>query len=106
MQLTYDVGAGALVDVRVGDAHLAETVQGLPLAEGDVLLNDRGFTRRAGIAAVATQHASQLGRWSQTGARLQHEDGSALNMGAWLERIEAERSIVERPAHGLGESFW
>lgn len=98
VQLTYDVGAGALVDIRVGDAHLAETAEGLPLAEGDVLLNDRGFTRRAGIAAVANQHAYQLGRWSQTGARLQHEDGTTLNMDAWLESIKAERSIAERPA--------
>ncbi len=97
MQMTYDVGAGALVDIRVGDAHLSETLQGLPLAEGDVVLNDRGFTRRTGIAAVASLQAYQLGRWLQTGARLQHEDGSTLNIDAWLESIEAECSIAERP---------
>ena len=61
VQMTYDIGDGALVDIRVGDAHLAETVQGLPLAKGDVLLNDRGFTRRAGIASVASLQAHQLG---------------------------------------------
>lgn len=61
MQITYDISAGALVDIRVGDAHLAETLRGLPLCEGDVLLNDRGFTRRAGIVAVANQRAYHLG---------------------------------------------
>ena len=61
MQITYDISAGALVDRRVGDAQLAETLLGLPLCEGDVLLNDRGFTRRAGIVAVAKQQAHQLG---------------------------------------------
>ncbi len=51
----------SIVQVRVGDAHLAETVQGLPLEKGNVLLNDRGFTRRAGIASVASLQAHQLG---------------------------------------------
>jgi len=35
VQMIYDIGAGALVDIRVGDAHLAETVQGLPLEKGE-----------------------------------------------------------------------
>jgi hypothetical protein len=86
-----------LVDIRVGDAHLAETLLGLPLSQSDVLLNDRGFTRRAGIVAVARQQAHHLGRWSQTGARLQQEDGTILCVDEWLESIEAERSIAERP---------
>jgi hypothetical protein len=97
VQITYDRSAGALVDIRVGDAHLAETLLGLPLCEGDVLLNDRGFTRRAGIVAVANQRAYQLGRWSQTGARLQKEDGTTLGVDEWLEGIEAEHCIAERP---------
>ena len=97
MQITYDISAGALVDRRVGDAQLAETLLGLPLCEGDVLLNDRGFTRRAGIVAVAKQQAHQLGRWSQTGARLQHEDGTAMCVDEWLENLETGCSIAERP---------
>ena len=97
VQITYDIGAGALVDLRVGDAHLAETLLGLPLCQGDVLLNDRGFTRRAGIVAVANQGAYQLGRWSQTGASLQKEDGTALCVDDWLDSIEAKCSIAERP---------
>jgi hypothetical protein len=97
VQITYDISAGALVDIRVGDAHLAETLLGLPLCEGDVLLNDRGFTRRAGIVAVANQRAYQLGRWSQTGARLQKEDGTTLGVDEWLEGIEAEHCLAERP---------
>jgi Transposase DDE domain len=96
VQITYDIRAGALVDIRVGDAHLAETLLGLPLGKGDVLLNDRGFTRRAGIVAVANQQAQQLGRWSQTGATLQKEDGTALCVDDWLDSIEAECSIAER----------
>lgn len=85
VQITSDVGAGALVDLRVGDAHLAETVLGLPLHKGDVVLNDRGFTRRPGIVAIATHQAYQLGRWAQNGARLQHEDGTALHMDGWKD---------------------
>lgn len=97
VQITYDVGAGALVDLRVGDAHLAETVLGLPLHEGDVVLNDRGFTRRPGIVAIAAHQAYQLGRWAQNGARLQHEDGTALQVDGWLDSIEAGCSLAECP---------
>jgi hypothetical protein len=97
VQITYDIRAGALVDIRVGDAHLAETLLELPVGKGDVLLNDRGFTRRAGIVAVANQQAQQLGRWAQTGASLQQEDGTALCMDDWLDSIESECSIAERP---------
>ena len=98
VQITYDIGAGALVDIRVGDAHLAETLLGLPLGQSDLLLNDRGFTRRAGIAAVARQQAHYLGRWSQTRARLRAvRMGPECRMDEWLESIEAERSIAERP---------
>jgi hypothetical protein len=60
VQITYDISAGALVDIRVGDAHLAETLLGLPLCEGDVLLNDRGFTRRAGIVVVNDVRSGQV----------------------------------------------
>lgn len=98
VQITYDVGAATLVDLRVGDPHQAETLVGLPLGEGDLLLNDRGFTRRTGLVAVADQNAFQLGRWSQTGVSLQQEDGTSFQMDCWLEGIERERVIVERPA--------
>jgi hypothetical protein len=84
VQLTYDVGAASLIDVRVGDPHQAESLLGLPLREGDLLLNDRGFTRRVGILAVAEQKAFQLGRWSQTAVSLQDSEGMALQVDDWL----------------------
>ena len=34
---------------------------------------------------------------SQTGARLQNEDGTALGVDEWLESLETEHSIAERP---------
>jgi len=98
VQLTYDVGAATLLDVRVGDPHQAESLLGLPLREGDCLLNDRGLTRRAGIMQIAEQKAFQLGRWSQTAVRLQQQDGAALQVDDWLVGLPAEAMIVERPA--------
>ena len=97
-QLVYEVRTGTLIDLRIGDPHQAESVLGLPLEQGDVLLGDRGFTRRNGLLALARQKVLQLGRWSQTGVRLQRGDAHPFQMDAWVACLRSDEVIVETQA--------
>ena len=98
VQLLFEVGSGTLIDVRVGDPHQPESVVGLPLQEGDLLIGDRGFTRRTGIVTLARQKVDQLGRWSQTGVRLEQADGRLFEMDGWLAALPQQEVMVETRA--------
>jgi hypothetical protein len=60
VHLGYDLLAGRLVDVRVADRHMAEAFELFEVGPGDVLVADRGYSRRRKSGLCA-------GAWSRRG---------------------------------------
>lgn len=61
------------------DAHGGETYRRIPVAPGDLLLGDRGYSNAAGAAAVRTASGDVLVRWNSFSFPLQTADGKPFN---------------------------
>lgn len=74
VQLAYDLVAGHLVHVQVGDHHQAETLVGLPGRAGDLFVGDRGYGVRRNLLPLD----GALLRFSPNHCRLEQADGTPL----------------------------
>jgi hypothetical protein len=57
VHLGYDLLAGRVVDVRVADRHTAEGFDLFTFVPGDIVIADRGYSRRRQLAAALRQGA-------------------------------------------------
>jgi hypothetical protein len=103
VQLAYDLVAGRLVDVRIGDKRQAETLVGLPGQPGDLFLADRGYGRRSNVVAIDGLQAASLLRFSPTQCRLEQEDGSDVAIDPWLEGLQETVEIAEQEGYCVHE---
>jgi Transposase DDE domain len=92
VQLAYDLVAGRLVQVQIGDRRFAETLVGLPGQPGDVFLGDRNYGKRDNLVAMDALQATTLTRFSPQHCRLEHADGTTFAVIPWLQ---AQRNDVE-----------
>lgn len=90
VQLAYDLVAGRLVHVQIGDRHQAETLVGLPGQPGDVFVEDRGYGQRDNVVAMHALQAEVVLRFSPNHCRVEQEDGTRLEVSQWLAGPEED----------------
>lgn len=73
---------------EVTDASQGETFERVPLAPGDLILGDRGYARRKGIAHVLDSGADVLVRLNQANVPLLCEDGSRFDLIEHLSSLQ------------------
>lgn len=85
VHLGYDLLAGRLVDVRVADRHTAEAFELFVVGPGDVLVADRGYSRRSQWAYALRRGADVVVRLAVQQVPLLDEQGESLDVVAWLK---------------------
>jgi hypothetical protein len=76
---------------EVTDNKGGETFTRFPIAKGDVVLGDRGYSHRRGVAYVLDAGADVVVRLSSTAFPLVHKDGSALDILVELRRLRGNK---------------
>lgn len=104
VQLVYDLSAGHLQHVMVGDCHQAETLVGVPGEAGEIFLADRKYGTRANLLSREEVQASLLSRFSPQLCRLEEEDGTKIEVMAWLQEQSEEQEMLERDAQATIDS--
>ena len=79
-----DVVQLQLVGLRLSDQHTGETLCNFTFAPGDVVLTDRGYSHRRGVAHVLVSGGQVLTRYNPHHIPLQDAQGQALDRVAWL----------------------
>lgn len=73
---------------EVTDASQGETFERVPIAPGDLMLGDRGYARRRGIAHVLDSGADVLVRLNQANVPLLSADGSRFDLIEHLSTLQ------------------
>jgi len=89
VHLGYDLLAARLVDVRVTDRHTAEAFELFVIGPGDVLVADRGYSRRRQWAYALGRGAQVVVRLAVQQVPLLDEHGQSLDVVAWLQAAAA-----------------
>lgn len=84
----YDLLAGRLVEVRVADRHTAEAFELFVFRPGDIVIADRGYSRRRQRAYVLRQDAHVVVRLEVQKVPLLDEQGQRLDVLAWLRESQ------------------
>src|SRR5437660_2783624 len=95
VHLGYDGLAARLVDVRVADRHTAEAFELFLIGPGDVLVADRGYSRRSQWAYALQRGADVVVRLAVQQVPLLDEDGGSVDVVAWLK--QAACGTLSRP---------
>ncbi|HEX4713603.1 MAG TPA: hypothetical protein VH164_01615, partial [Ktedonobacteraceae bacterium] len=95
VQLAYDLVAGRLVHVQIGDRRQAETLVGLPGQLGDLFVGDRHYGKRDNLVAVDALQAATLLRFSPQHCRLEQADGTPFAVIPWLQAKPQEEELCE-----------
>jgi Transposase DDE domain len=95
VHLGYDLLAGRLVGVRVADRHTAEAFELFLIGPGDVLVADRGYSRRSQWAYALQRGADVVVRLAVQQVPLLDEDGGSVDVVAWLK--QAACGTLSRP---------
>src|SRR5512135_3065039 len=95
VHLGDDLLAGRLVDVRVADRHTAEAFTLFVLGPGDVVVADRGYSRRSQWAYALLCGANVVVRLAVGQVPLLDEQGQSLDVVAWLKAAQSD--CLSRP---------
>lgn len=79
---------------EVTDEHGGETYRRIPIARGDLVLGDRGYSNAAGVRAVVAAGGDVLVRWNRFSFPLETADGRAF---------EALKELSKLPKRGARE---
>ena len=74
--------------IKLTDVTGGETFTRFPAEAGDLLVADRGYAHRGGIASVVAKHAHVLVRFSPKNLPLQHQDGTPWDLLALLRTLQ------------------
>lgn len=85
VHLAYDLGAGCLLDVKVHDRHTAEGFTLFEVRAGDILVADRGYSRRKQLAYVLTAGAQVVVRLAVGQVPLLDAHGEPFDVLRWLK---------------------
>ncbi len=89
VHLGYDLLAGRLVGVRVADRHTAEAFELFLLGPGDLVVADRGYSRRGQWAYALLRGAQVVVRLAVHQVPLLDEQGQRLDVVAWLKEVSS-----------------
>ncbi|HEU5383852.1 MAG TPA: transposase [Ktedonobacteraceae bacterium] len=95
LQFTYDLVEGCLVDVRLGDQKMKESLVGIPTQPGDLLVADRYYGKRENLASVEAAQSYSLCRLAPHQCSLEEEDGQAFSVLSWLQTQPEEQRVCE-----------
>ncbi len=85
VHLSYDLLCGRLVDVRVAQRQTAEAFTLFVLGPGDIVIADRGYSRRGQWAYALNCGADVVVRLAVQQVPLLDEQGHSLDVVAWLQ---------------------
>jgi Transposase DDE domain len=80
MHTTYDLRAGRLQEVQVGDRHSAEGLFQVTLHSGDVIVTDAGYPLGSSVQQGQQRGAWGVHRLSDHQVRLEREDGQKIDL--------------------------
>jgi hypothetical protein len=86
VHLGYDLLGGRLLDVKVSDRHTAEGFTLFCWQAGDIVVADRGYSRRRQLAFVLQAGAQVVVRLAVHQVPLLDERGEPLDVLAWLKQ--------------------
>jgi hypothetical protein len=90
VHLGYDLVSGRVVDVRVADRHTAEAFDLFTFVPGDIVIADRGYSRRSQLACALQQGAHVVVRLEVQKVPLLDEQGQPFDVLAWLRERERQ----------------
>jgi hypothetical protein len=76
-------------EVHLTDASVGESLTLFDIRAGDIIMADRGFTRRSGVSWALQHGADVLMRTSLSSVPLRRPDGSALDVLGLLRELQA-----------------
>jgi hypothetical protein len=88
VHLGYELLGGRLVDVHVAARHTAEGFALFTFVPGDIVIADRGYSRRSQLAAAMRQGAQLVVRLEVQKVPLLAEHGQPLDVVAWLRACQ------------------
>lgn len=74
--------------LQLTDVHGGETLKRLPVEKGDIVLCDRGYSNRQGVAQVLGQQADVVVRLNSGVFPLEDEQGESLDLLTLVERLK------------------
>jgi hypothetical protein len=77
---------------EITDAKGGEKFGRFTFAPGELVVADRGYSHRAGVAHIVESGAEVLVRWNPAAFPLEDERGRATDMIAWLKRLPVKAS--------------
>lgn len=104
VQFAYDLVAGGLIQVQIGDRYQAETLVGLPGRAGDLFIGDRGYGVRSNLLALSGMQAAALLRFSPQHCRLEQADGTPLVVHQWLQEQGEQEQICEQEGYAVQDT--
>lgn len=93
LHLAFDLANFAISDIRLTDFRGGETLRRYALSPGDVVVADRGYSRRTDFASVVSRGGDFIVRLNWASVPLVDEDGATFNI------VEAVRAIPEATVH-------
>src|SRR5712692_4854448 len=89
VHLKFDLGTLTIADITLTDASGGESLKQYPLAAGELVVGDRGYAHRQGIAAATAAGALVIVRLCWQTVPLQRRDGTPFDLLAHLRALEA-----------------
>lgn len=106
VHLGYELLGGRVVDVRVADRHTAEGFDLFTFVPGDIVIADRGYSRRRQLAAALRQGAQVVVRLEVQKVPLLDEQGQPLDVLAWLRASQGGTQSRTVAFDYQGRRFW
>lgn len=98
VQLVYDLIEGCIVDVRLGDRTMMESLVDLPSQTGDLYVADRYYGKRRNLFSVEAAQGYSLFRLAPHQCLLEDEEGRSISVLSWLQAQPAQQQCCERPS--------
>lgn len=74
--------------LELTDVHSGETLKRLPVQKGDIVLCDRGYSHREGVAQVLTQGADVVVRLNSEAFPLEDKQGQSIDLVKLVEPLQ------------------
>lgn len=103
LHLAYDLMAGQFVDVKVSDRHTAEGFRLFDWRRGDIIVADRGYSRRPELALALRAGADVIVRLAPQKVPLLDRQGRPFEVLSWLKeqgRGQHRAKVALQDEHG------
>jgi len=95
IQLVYDLVEGCILDVRLGDRKMMESLVDLPTEPGDVCVADRYYGKRQNLVSVDAAQGYSLCRLAPHQCSLEDEEGNSISVLSFLQAQPEQQRVCE-----------